>query len=72
MTFNWQAVTLALGAAVFSHQVSFRVGSKTVTASDESGAPVHFTYGAALVAAEAVLAGQTGTIQVGNIKVTVS
>jgi hypothetical protein len=68
---NVEAILLALGNAVFTHQISFRVGPYVVTAVDVTGAPVHFTYASALVAAEMALAGQTGSVQSGDIKVTV-
>lgn len=69
---NFTAYLLALGAAVLSHQVTFRVGNFQVTAADVSGAPVHFTFSAALVAAENALAGKTGTVQVGDIAISVT
>ena len=69
---NVQAILLALGAAVFTHSVSFRVGSKTVSIVQTEGVPpVHFTYQQAELAAVAVLSGQTGTITICDIQVVV-
>ena len=70
--FNWSAIALALGNAVFTHQISFRVGAYVVSAQDTQGKPVHFTYAAALAAATAVLTGNTGNFQSGTILVTIS
>lgn len=68
---NWQAIALALGAAIFSHSTSFRVGPMRVTATEVGGAPAHFTFAAALLGAEQALAGEGGTFQSGNIQVVV-
>jgi hypothetical protein len=66
----FQLLPIALGAAL-SQSVSFRVGGAVVSASN-NGKPVHFTAGQALVAAEEVLMGQTGSFQVGSVLVTVA
>lgn len=72
MKINYFALlTAALGAAM-SRSLSFRVGNKTVTAADTQGKPTHFTFGAAIAAGEAVLAGQTGSFQVGDISVSIA
>lgn len=68
---NFNAILLALGAAVFSHTAQFRVGKMRVTASLLSGAPVHFTFAQALQGAEAALAGQPATLQSGDVTIVV-
>jgi hypothetical protein len=68
---NFQALALALGAAVFAHSVSFRVGPKRVSAFDTKGVPVHFTFADALKGAEMGLAGQDTSVQIGDVKIVV-
>lgn len=66
----FQIISIALGAFL-SKSLSFRVGNKTVTATDTNGQPIHLTFAQALAAVEAVLVGQTGTVQIGNIQVSI-
>jgi hypothetical protein len=67
---NWEAIALALGAAVFSHSLQFRVGKYRVSAS-LAGTPTHLTFSQALQGAEAALLGQAGTFQSGDVVITV-
>lgn len=68
---NWAAMALALGAAVFTHTASFRAGKYRVSAAVVGGAPQHLTFAQALQGAEMALAGQTGTVQSGDVTITV-
>lgn len=68
---NLNAILLALGAAVFTHTASFRVGSKRVSAFDVGGNPVHLTFADALKGAEMALLGQEGDFQTGTTKIVI-
>lgn len=65
-----QVISAALGAAL-SKTISFRVGNYQATISESSGAPVHFSFGQAIVAAEMAVAGQTAQVQLGSIVLSV-
>ncbi len=69
---NFQQILAALLEAYFTGQATFRVGSFSIEISTTQGTPVHLTLGAVFVAAEAILAGQTGSFQAGEILVRIS
>jgi hypothetical protein len=66
---NWAQVAAAVFASFFSHSLSVRLGSVTLTAT-VNGAPVHLTPDALVAAAFLAFAGQAASIQVGSILVT--
>lgn len=59
-------------SAYLSKSISFRVGSEMVTVTDLSGKPTHLTLTQAMAVVGAVLTGQTGTFQSGDINVNVA
>lgn len=68
---NFAAIALALGAAVFTHTASFRAGNFRVSAAVVGGAPAHLTFAQALQGAEMALGGQVGTVQSGDVTISV-
>lgn len=66
---NLEIIALAL-EAVIMHSATIRLGKFTISASN-NGAPVKFSLGAAITAIEEVLAGTTGSFQVGSTLITV-
>jgi len=65
-----QLLAIAIAAGL-TKSLTFRVGNFQISAT-ENGAPVHFTIGEALTAAEQVAAGKTGSFQIGSILVSVT
>jgi hypothetical protein len=70
---NWYTIFAAVLAALATGQVSFKIADKyEVSVNLVTGAPVHLTFAAALLAVEKIVAGQTGTFQSGDINVTIA
>jgi hypothetical protein len=59
-------------SAVLTKNLSLTIGGYTITATDTAGTPVHFTLSSALLAVENVLEGKTGTVQSGDITITIA
>jgi hypothetical protein len=70
---NYLSILGALmGAYLTGATGPIRAGKYAVSATLASGTPVHLTLGAVLTAAAKVAAGQVGTVQSGDISITVS
>ena len=67
----YQLLTEVL-AALATSQASFRLGNYTVSVALNSGAPVHLSLSAALLAVEKVLVGQPGVFQSGDVTITIA
>jgi len=72
MQINFGAVISAIIGVFFTHSLAVRLGPYDISASDTGGAPVHFTPAMIFSAYEALRAGMTGTVQVGDILLTIA
>ena len=68
---NYLPILMTALNAVLSKKLSITIDGFVITASN-NGAPVHFTFGSAISALEAVAAGATGSVQIGSTLVTIT
>lgn len=66
-----EIISLAFAFEV-EHKLSYTYNGWTITAKDETGAPVHLSWGLAVAALENVFAGKEGKIQSGNISIDIA
>jgi hypothetical protein len=66
-----QIASIAAGI-IFTRSTGFRFGNFHIQVADVSGKPVHFTFALATQAMEQALKSGAGTIQSGDIAVTIS
>jgi len=69
---TWEDVLAEVIGAFLSGSLNFRIGHYSITVRSATGTPARFTFAVAIAAAEALFAGEPGTITIGDVTVVIA